>query len=146
MIIPDVNLLVYAADESSPFHGQARGWWEACLHGSEMIGLPWSVILGFVRITTDPRIFVRPLTVEEAGSLVDGWLAAPATAVIEPGPKHWNLLSRLLRQAGVGGRLVPDAHLAALAIEHRALLCTNDRGLARFSGLKVENPLEDRAG
>ncbi len=142
MIIPDVNLLIYATDESSPFHPRAKTWWEGRLAGREAVGMPWAVCLGFVRLATSPKLFERPLTPAEATGIVADWLSAPPVQIIEPGPRHWTILSGLLEEVGVGAKLVPDAHLAALAIEHRALLCTNDRDLERFSGVKLQNPVD----
>jgi toxin-antitoxin system PIN domain toxin len=143
VIIPDVNLLLYAYDSSSPSHERARSWWEHALSGREPVRLPWVTILGFVRIGTHSRVFARPMSVAEATGHVDSWLMQPVADVIEPGPRHWAILSQLLRRARVAANLTTDAHLAALAIEYGAHVYSSDSDFRRFPGLRFENPLED---
>ncbi|MBN1610648.1 MAG: type II toxin-antitoxin system VapC family toxin [Polyangiaceae bacterium] len=143
MILPDVNLLLYAYDTSSPSHERARLWWERVLSGREPVRLAWVTILGFVRIGTHSRVFARPMSVAEALAHVESWLAQAVVDVIQPGPRHWAILSELLRQARVAANLTRDAHLAALALEYGATVFSSDTDFRRFSGLRAENPLED---
>ncbi|MFN8622567.1 MAG: type II toxin-antitoxin system VapC family toxin [Chloroflexota bacterium] len=142
MRIPDLNLLLYAVDERAAPHAAALDWWNATLSGNETVGLPWAVLLGFLRLTTNPRIFAAPLDPADALDYLDRWLAHPATTVIEPTARHARVLRDLLGPTGTGGNLVADAHLAALAIEHGAELCSADRDFGRFPGLRWMNPLE----
>lgn len=141
MKLADANLLIYAADESSPHHVPARRWLEAELSGTQTFAFTWVVLLAFVRLTTSHRVFDRPFSVGEALDIVDGWLAQPAVTVIGPTDRHPKVLRELLEPAGAAGNLTTDAHLAAVAIEHGAVLCTADGDFARFSGLKWLNPL-----
>ena len=141
MILPDLNLLMYAYNRSMPKHERARSWWEGCLNGKETIGLPWAVALGFVRLTTNRRVLDRPWTVDEALDVVESWRDHPLVILLDPGPTHLPQLRKLLRQAGVAGPLTTDAHLAALAIEHGCRLYTNDADFGRFAGLVRRNPL-----
>ena len=141
MRVPDLNLLIYAIDRSSHSHAAAVRWWNGLLSGSETVGLPWAVLLGFVRLTTNPRVVRSPLTAGEALDYVDRWLASPVTTVIEPTQRHPALLRELLRSTGTAANLVADAHLAALAIEHGATLCSADHDFGRFRGLDWTDPL-----
>ncbi len=142
MILPDINLLIYATDTTSRFHRAARGWWEKALSSQETVALPWAVTLGFIRLATHPRIFATPLTVAAACAVAREWLARPMVQIIEPGPRHQDILFQLLEKAGTGANLTTDAHLAALAIEYQAVLHTSDSDFARFSGLRFRNPIE----
>ncbi|MEZ5332832.1 MAG: type II toxin-antitoxin system VapC family toxin [Thermoanaerobaculia bacterium] len=141
MIVPDVNLLVYAHDELAPFHPAARAWWEGVMSGDRRVGLPWSVTLGFVRLVTHPAVVREPRTPAAALSRVRGWLERPQAVVLEPGPRHLEILSRLFAETGVAGRLTTDTHLAALAIEHQCELHSNDTDFGRFPGLRWVDPL-----
>lgn len=141
MTLVDLNLLLYAVDEAAPDHDRAQAWWDALLSSGETVALAWSVLLGFVRLTTRATIFRHPLTVEEALDYVAGWLALPNVTAPEPGPRHTAVLAELLHPLGSGGNLVPDAHLAALAIERGATLCSRDGDFARFAGLRWRDPL-----
>ncbi len=141
MKVPDVNLLIYAINDRSPGHAQALAWWNATLSGSETVGLPWSVLLGFVRVMTSPSVLVVPLKAEAALRYVDRWLARRNTTIIEPTGRHTAILRDLLDRTGTGGNLVSDAHLAALAMEHGAELASADRDFGRFPGLRWVNPL-----
>ena len=143
MIVVDVNLLIYAVNRNAPHHERARSWLERSLSGSEAVGLPWLVLVAFIRLTTNPRIFPAPLETTTALDLVGGWLAQPCARPIEPGERHWLILSQLLRQSGIAGNLSNDAHLAAIAIEHDSCLHSADNDFHRFSGLKFHNPLND---
>ncbi len=122
-------------------HAAAARWWNGLLSGTETVGLAWVVLLGFVRLMTNPRIMEAPLTADEAFDYVDRWLAHPLTTIIDPTPRHAAVMRELLRAAGTAGNLVSDAHLAALAIEHGADLCSADRDFGRFAGLRWEHPI-----
>jgi hypothetical protein len=139
--LPDVNLLLYAADETSVRHKPARQWLEATLSGTETVAFAWLALIGFVRISTNSMSFECPLAVEEAFDLVDGWLDQPCATVVHPTDRHAAVLRDLLVPLGAAGNLTSDAHLAALAIEHGALLCSCDTDFARFSGLRWIDPL-----
>lgn len=145
MILVDVNLLLNAYNRDFPDHGVTRAWWEGVVNGQEPIGLAWVTILGFIRIMTNPRAMPNPMTVGEAVSSVESWLEFPTVDLIEPGPRHPEILFRLLRQVGVAGNLTTDAHLAALAIEYQARLASTDADFARFAGLRWVNPLAKRS-
>ncbi len=141
MILLDANVLLYAYDASSRFHPKAKAWLEAALSGTEPIGLPWPTVLAFLRITTSPRILARPLALEEAVEIVSSWLAQPPVVVPVPGERHWQVLAAMLTHAQARGPLVPDAHLAALALERGATLATADRDFTRFEGLRTTDPV-----
>ncbi len=141
MKLPDVNVLLYAVDEDSRHHDGARAWLEAALSGSETVAFCWSVLLAFVRLSTRPVVFEHPLTSGEALDLVDGWLDQPCATLVEPTQRHTATLRDLLAPLGTAGNLTTDAHLAALAIEHGAELCSYDSDFARFPGLRWENLL-----
>ena len=141
MIVSDVNLLLYAYDSSSPHHARARSWLEGRLSGVEAFGFAWATLLAFLRLSTSPYIFESPFPVDEALDVVDAWLAAPCSTVLQPGPRHAVLLRQLLAPAGTAGNLTSDAHLAALALEHDAELCSADADFSRFAGLRWSNPL-----
>jgi len=141
VIVPDVNLLVYAYNEDAPLHEQARDWWEELANGTERIGFPWMVAAGFVRIVTQHRTAIRPVSPERAVDLIAEWLSLPQVAPLNPGSQHLSILRQLVVAAGVGGNLVTDAHIAALAIEHQAEVHSNDSDFARFPGLRWLNPL-----
>jgi uncharacterized protein len=140
--LPDVNLLLYAVDESSARHGPARAWVEERLSGAETFALAWAVLLAFIRLTTSSRVFQSPLTPSQALDLVDSWLAQPCATVVHPTSRHAPVLRQLLEPLGTAGNLTTDAHLAALAIEHGAELCSTDTDFSRFAGLRWTNPLE----
>jgi toxin-antitoxin system PIN domain toxin len=139
--LADVNVLLYAMDEASPRHEVARTWFEETLSGSETFAVSWTVLLAFLRLSTHPRVFESPLEVEEAFDLVDGWLGQPSVAVIHPTVRHNAILRELLEPFGTAGNLTTDAHLAALAIEHGAELCSADADFARFPRVRWTNPL-----
>ncbi len=141
MILMDVNLLLYAYDPASPFHRHSKEWVERVFREEKRVGLAWMTILAFLRIMTHPRV-ARPVSLQIASSIVSDWLACPCAAILSPGGRHWQILGELLPASQAAGPLVMDAHLAALAIEHGAVLCTNDRDFARFAGLQTLNPLK----
>jgi hypothetical protein len=136
----DANLLLYAVDDGSPHHAVAKPWLERQLSGSETFAFAWAVLLGFVRLATNPRVFTTPLSVEEAIDLVDSWLEQPNATVVHPTARHSPLVRELLRPLGTAGNLTSDAHLAALSIEHGAELCSGDSDFARFPGVRWLNP------
>jgi toxin-antitoxin system PIN domain toxin len=137
----DLNLLPYAVNRDSPDHGRARAWLDHVLKGDEPVAVPWMVVLGFLRLSTSTRVFPRPLSPDQALAVVDGWLARPAVVALAPGDQHWRVLRDLLTESGTAGNLTTDAHLAALAIEHGAELCSTDGDFARFRRLRWLNPL-----
>jgi toxin-antitoxin system PIN domain toxin len=139
----DVNLLLYAVDEASPRYEAAHAWVQETLSGAETVALSWTTLVGFVRLSTRANLFEHPLEVEEALDLVDGWLAQPCTTVVNPTERHAAVLRELLAPLGTAGNLTTDAHLAALAIEHGAQLCSCDADFSRFPGLRWTDPLRD---
>jgi uncharacterized protein len=141
MIVIDLNLIIYAHNRDAPQHEQARRFWQQALSGSERVGLAWSVVLGFLRLTTHPRILPRPLAAELAIEIVNEWMAQPQVALVSPTSQHWTILKELLATLGTAGNLTADAHLAALAIEHGARLYSSDSDFARFAALRWTNPL-----
>lgn len=141
MIVPDVNLLIYAHDVAAKLHEPAREWWEDLLNRQQPVGLPWAVTLGFVRLVTHASVLRRPLAPDEALARVEGWFAEPSVRVLDPGPRHLVILGQLFSATGVAGRLTTDTHLAAIAIEYQAALCSNDSDFNRFPGLRWEDPL-----
>lgn len=142
MRVVDTNVLVYAVDARSPQHAASLAWLDAALDGADDVGFSWNALLGFVRLTTNPRVFPSPLTATEAMSQVHDWLAAPSAHLLNPGVRHPEILERLLVARGTAANLVNDAHLAALAIENRAGVVTYDTDLARFDGVRAKSPEE----
>ena len=142
MKVPDANLLIYAVDELSAHHRPAKEWLDGELSGGETVAFTWTVLLAFLRLTTNPRVFDQPLSPAEALDIIDGWVGRPTVTVIGPGERHVRLLRELLASSGTAGNLTSDAHLAAIAIEHGATLCSADRDFARWSGLRWTNPLD----
>jgi uncharacterized protein len=140
MVVVDANVLIYATNSDAAHHEPARRWLETALAGAEGVGLPWLVLLAYLRITTDDRIVPQPLAVDEALEQVRRWLDAPAAVALEPTGRHLAVLSGLLAASRTGGNLVNDAHLAALAIEHGATLVSFDRDFGRFEGLRHHVP------
>lgn len=138
MRLPDVNVLVNSVNVASPGHGRALDWLRGAVEEGHGLGLAWVALLGFVRVSTRPGIFSQPLPVEQALALMDRWLRTPGARILQPGPRHAELLGRLLRQCGTAGNLTTDAHLAALAIEHGAIVGTFDRDFRRFEGARFD--------
>lgn len=138
MRLPDANILIYASDSSSRHHAAARAWMEGSLSGAETVGFALIVLLAFIRIGTSPRVMASPLAVHEAFEQVHEWIDQPRAAVVHPGPRHWRIYEDLLGEAGTAGNLATDAHLAALAIEHRARLASFDGDFHRFRALDLE--------
>lgn len=141
MILVDVNILVYATFKNFPQHQAVHEWFEDQLNGTARVGLPWPSLLGFLRIATNPRAFPHTLSTETAWHHIEAWLTSGMVWIPQPTERHAEVLSALLAQPGIHGNLVPDAHLAALAIEHGLTLCSTDGDFARFRELKWLNPL-----
>ncbi len=141
MILPDVNLLIYAHDSQCAMHQAAKEWWAKLMTDRMALGIPWAISLGFIRLTTHGSVFVRPLSTDAAVDIVKSWLTRTHVSVLHPGSEHLGILRRLLNEAGVGGNIATDAHLAALAIEHQCELNSNDSDFSRFPGLRWRNPL-----
>ena len=138
MRVPDANILLYASDTSTSHHSAARDWIERALSAAETVGFAIVVLLGFVRIATNPRVMAAPLTPAEAFDQVEEWLAQPPGTVLHPGRRHLGVWRELVEASGTAGNLTTDAHLAALAIEHGATLASFDGDLHRFGGLELE--------
>ena len=141
MILVDANVLIYAIDADSPHHRSARRWLEEALSGTAPIGLAWIVILAFLRLITRSGVLRSPLPPERAMAFVDEWLAQPYVRAVSPGEGHWTILRKLLRDSGTAGNLTSDAHLAALALELGASVCSTDADFERFPGIDRINPL-----
>ncbi|HEX8065671.1 MAG TPA: TA system VapC family ribonuclease toxin [Thermoleophilaceae bacterium] len=140
-MLVDANLLLYAVHRQSPFHARARDWLADQLNGSRRVGLPWQSLASFLRIATHPRALERPLAPADAWDRVNDWLDAHVTWIPEPGEDHAAILGELVIAHDVRGNLVPDAQLAALALEHGLTLYSADTDFARFSDVRWENPL-----
>jgi hypothetical protein len=141
VILVDTNLLVYARIEEVPQHPAALKWLDQRLNEPFLVGLPWASLLGFLRVATNPRIFERPDRLSHAWRQVEEWLALPNVWIPQPGDRHREILAGFVPRLSRGGNLIPDAHLAALAIEHGLTLCSTDGDFARYPGLKWLNPL-----
>jgi toxin-antitoxin system PIN domain toxin len=137
----DANLLLYAVHRQSPFHVRAREWLTDELNGARRVGLPWQSLASFLRIATHPRAFDRPLPPADAWARVTDWLSADVAWIPQPGEQHAAILGELVVRHDVRGNLVPDAQLAALALEHGLTVCSADTDFARFTDVSWENPL-----
>jgi uncharacterized protein len=146
MIIPDLNLLLYAYFEHYPQHAAAKRWWESVVNGKDMVGIVPPVAFGFVRLSTNRKVYAPPVSVEEALRTVESWFLRANVHWLVAGPENLEIAFRLLRSEGAAGDLTTDAQIAAFALEHRALLCSNDVDFARFEGLRWSNPLEGSVG
>lgn len=138
----DANILLFAVDDSSPFHARATRWLTAQLNGPRRVGLPWQSLGAFLRISTHHRAAERPLGPDEAWSHVEAWLAAEPAWIPGPTDRHAQVLGALIRTHQLRGNLVPDAQMAALAIEHGLTVCSTDTDFARFPEITWENPLQ----
>ena len=141
MILPDLNVLLYAYNPHMPQHEAARGWWEQVMNGDELVGMPSEVAFGFVRIATHPRLGPARVELSRAREVVAGWLHLPHVRTLTPTVRHFDRVMDLMGSAMASGAVLSDAILAAYAIEHRARLCSNDSDFSRFPGLEWENPL-----
>lgn len=141
MILVDANILLYAEDQTSPRHAVARSWWDALLSKSSPVCLCWTVLGAFIRISTNPRVFEHPLSLEQAVARVQSWLDQPCVRLINPTERHWTVFRKLLLEGQAVANLVTDAHLAALSVEHGCELISTDSDFSRFHGLRWSNPL-----
>lgn len=141
MILVDANILLYAEDARSPLHTRAREWWDAQLSGPGIVCLSWEVLAAFIRIGTNPRVYETPLSLGQARDRIDSWLRRPDVRIIRPTDRHWEVFQEMLAAGQATANLVPDAHLAALAIEHGCTLMSTDADFARFPRLAWRNPL-----
>ncbi len=142
-MLVDANLLIYAVDADSPHHARVRVWWEALLSGPESVGLPWLVLLAFVRITTHARIMQHPIAVDDALEYVERWLSVPGVNVVDAPPGMYPQLAAELRTSGTGGNLTNDTFLTVLARALDATLCSADNDFRRFNRLKYFNPVSE---
>ena len=142
MILVDANLLVYAHVKMLPQHSAAHTWLDQQINATARVAMPWPSLLAFVRLVSNPRIFQPAEPISEAWKQVEDWLGCENIWIPQPGERHTEVLGKLLRDIGINSELVPDAHLAALAIEHGLELCSTDGDFGRFSGLKWSNPLK----
>ena len=140
-MLVDANLLLFAVDEDSPFHASARDWLTDRLNGPRRVGLPWQSLAAFVRITTHPRAFDRPMDPVSAWRYVTDWLAVNVTWSPQPGPRHAEILGALITRYGLRGNLIPDGQIAALGAEHGLTVFSADADFARFEEIRWENPL-----
>jgi toxin-antitoxin system PIN domain toxin len=140
MKIVAANVLLYAVNADSERHDVSRRWLDGALSGPDTVGFAWVPLLAFVRLTTKVGLFPTPLTPSEAMQQVSEWCGAPGAALVQPTPRHPDLLTSMLEQVGSGGNLVNDAHLAALAVEHRAAIVSYDSDFGRFDGVRWETP------
>ena len=141
MKLVDLNVLLYAVNRKAPRHGTVRSWWEAALSDEEPVALAWIVLLGFLRLATNARVFPQPLTAEQAIARVEVWVSHPKTRLVTETSEHWRILQELLEETGTAGNLTTDAHLAALAISHGATLVSCDADFGRYRHLRWENPV-----
>jgi hypothetical protein len=142
VILVDANLLIYAVFQDSQRHDAARIWLDSVLSGAEMVALPWAVLGAFIRLATNPRIMTQPLTLDDAMAHVNEWLDLPLVRSIVPTDRHREIFAQMLRGSMATGNLVSDAHLAALAFEHRCRLASTDDDFARFPDLEWFTPLD----
>jgi hypothetical protein len=140
--IVDLNILLYSVNADAVQHRPVRERWEGAVNDEDTIGLPWIVMLGFLRLSTNPRLFPRPLAPEAACAKIDTWLSLDNIRVVREKDDHWEMLKPLLHESGIAGNLATDAHLAALALSLDAVLVSCDTDFARFRGLRWENPLQ----
>ncbi|WP_375385290.1 TA system VapC family ribonuclease toxin [uncultured Microbacterium sp.] len=140
MRLVDANVLLYAVDADSRHHDAARRWLDSALSGADTVLVPWVCALAFLRLTTSARVYEKPLDVNDAIDILEGWLAQPTVVVPEPAAGHLGRLREMLSDTGSGGNLVNDAHLAALALQHRATVVTFDTDFARFPGVDWIRP------
>ena len=143
MIVLDVNLLLYAYDDTSAHNSAARAWLKKAFSGPELIGLPWQTIWAFLRLSTNSRIFTNSISMEMAISIVQQWMEQKQVRLLVPGERHWSIFQQMLVEGQVRGPLATDAELAALTIEYGGVLHTTDRDFARFQGLRWVNPLQE---
>ena len=142
MKIVDANVLLYAINEDAEHHEASRTWLDDALGGSDSVGLSWIVLLAFVRLSTSPRVFRSPLSSDEAMAQVQDWIAAPTARVLSPGDRHAGILADVIAGSGATANLMNDAHIAALAVEHRCDVVSYDSDFGRFDGVRWKTPDE----
>ncbi len=141
MVIPDLNVLIYAHNSAMAEHKTAKAWWENTVNGAETVGFPWTVALGFVRLMSNPAVVQSPLDPDTLLARIDAIIKSPSVKLVTPGSSHVSVMRELIAETGAGHRMITDVHLAALAIELDATLATNDADFTRFARLKTVNPL-----
>ena len=142
MVLPDVNVLVYAHREDAPLHDAYLEWLQCVVNADEAFGLSEFVLSGFVRVATHPKVFKTPSSIADAIAFADQLREQPNCVPVNPGPRHWGIFTRLCLDSGVKGNLVPDAYFAALAIESGCEWVSSDRDFSRFKGLRWRHPLD----
>jgi len=146
VIVVDANLLIYSYDLDSAHHKKSLSWLEELLSGVEAVGLPWQSVSAFLRVITNRRLSGMRVTLEQAVQVVDEWLQQPNVQILVPADQHWSVLRQMILEGRASGPLVSDAEIAAITIEHGAVLHTTDRDFARFPGLRWKNPLRTPPG
>ena len=149
MILVDLSVLLAAVNTRAPQHKLAQAWWEERLNSDEPVAITWLVVLGFIRLSTHPKVFPQPLLLADAIGMVDEWLARPNVQMLQVTPQHWNVLQNMLLAVGHGATLTMDAHLACLAIQHNCEIVTLDEDFSHFPGLKQRNlakPQKEQSG
>jgi uncharacterized protein len=141
VIVVDANLLIYAYDTASAPYQKSRAWLEEVFSGLELVGLPWQSIAAFLRVMTNPKLHGRQYGLNEAGDIVESWMARPNVRILAPEEHYWLQFRKMIVEGQAAGPLISDAELAALTVEHGGVLHTNDRDFARFPGLRWKNPL-----
>ncbi len=141
MILVDANILIYAHVASFKQHNKARDWLDRQFNGHGRVGLPWASLLAFLRLVSNPRVFERPEPIADAWQQVRMWLTCTTCWIPQPTERHVDIIGELLTVSGIQANLIPDAHLAALALEHGLTLCSTDGDFARFPHLRWTNPI-----
>jgi uncharacterized protein len=141
MLVPDLNLLVYAFNADAPHHGAAAKWWEDALSGNERVGIPWFVLAGFIRLLSGKVVVKHPYPIKALFKITNEWFELPNVLLLEPTLRTYELMEKLMVEQSLPGSMVTDVFIAAKAMEHDATLCTNDAEFSRFPGLKQSNPL-----
>ena len=141
MILPDLNLLLYAYNPKVPQHAKALAWWEDAVNGTELIGLPHEILFSFIRISTNPRLGDATVPLTQARTVVESWQQLSHSRILTPGPDHFSQVLDLMHHSHSAGSVLSDAILASYAITNRATLYSNDTDFARFEGLRWKNPL-----
>lgn len=141
MIVPDVNLLLYAEIDAFPQHEAARRWWEQVMNGERQVGIATACLFGFIRLATNRRVLTDPLSVEDAIERVERWLGRAHVVFLVPGTRHLDTAFRLLKSLGTGGNLTTDVQIAAHAVEYGGEVYSNDADFSRFAGVRWVNPL-----
>lgn len=140
MKVIDANVLIYAVNKDAPHHSDSYRWIEQALNGGDTLGMTWNAMIAFYRITTHGALLSRPLSTAEASEQLELWLSSPHARIVQPGPTHLQTLNMLLGSTGTGGNLVNDAHLAAIALEHRVSIVSYDNDFDRFPGVRWDSP------